>query len=62
MDNNNKTYRKRLYKFRVHDLAYPGLLAQDLQSIRTLLGNFTVVRVKQCFCSLWRMTIWVEEN
>ncbi|MBS7401724.1 MAG: hypothetical protein KIG16_04385 [Eubacteriales bacterium] len=47
MGNDTKVYKKDLFKFRVNDLEYPELLAQDLQSIRNMWGGFNVVRVKQ---------------
>lgn len=62
MGNDNKVYKKDLFKFRVNDLEYPGLLAQDLQSIRNMLGEFEVVRVKQLWPSLRGMKIWVEKK
>lgn len=62
MDNDTKIYKKTLFKFRVNDLEYPGLLAQDLQAIRNMLGEFEVVRTKQHWPSLRGMTIWVEKK
>lgn len=62
MDNDTKIYRKPLFKFKVNDLEYGSLLAQDLQSIRNMLGEFEVVRVKQCWPSWRRMKIWVEKK
>lgn len=63
MDKNNKVYKKHLFKFRVNDLEYAGLLAQDLQAIRHMLGEFEVVRVKQLWPrSLRGMKIWVEKK
>lgn len=62
MDNDTKIYKKALFKFRVNDLEYSALLAQDLQSIRNMLGEFEVVRVKQLWPSLRGMKIWVEKK
>lgn len=62
MDNETKVYKKALFKFRVNDLEYSALLAQDLQSIRNMLGEFEVVRVKQHWPSLRGMNIWVEKK
>lgn len=63
MDNNNKIYKKVLFKFRVNDLEYPGLLAQDLQAIHLMLGEFEIVRTKQLWLrSLRGMKIWVEKK
>ena len=60
--NDTKVYQKDLFKFRVNALEYSGLLAEDLQSIRHLLGEFTVVRVKQLWPSLRGMKLWVEKK
>lgn len=54
--------KKDLFKFIVNNLEYPGLLAQDLHSIRTMLGDFEVVRVKQLWPSMRGMKIWVEKK
>lgn len=62
MDNDTKIYKKTLFKFRVNDLEYSSLLAQDLQAIRNMLGEFEVVRVKQLWPSLRGMRIWVEKK
>lgn len=62
MDNDIKIYKKPLFKFRVNDLEYSSLLAQDLQAIRNMLGEFEVVRVKQLWPSLRGMKIWVEKK
>lgn len=63
MANDTKIYKKTLFKFRVNDLEYPGLLAQDLQAIRNMLGEFEVVRTKQIWPrSLRGMIIWVEKK
>lgn len=63
MDNNTKIYKKTLFKFRVNDLEYSSLLAQDLQAIRNMLGEFEVVRTKQIWPrSLRGMIIWVEKK
>lgn len=62
MDNDIKIYKKTLFKFRVNDLEYSSLLAQDLQAIRNMLGEFEVVRVKQLWPSLRGMRIWVEKK
>lgn len=62
MGNDTKVYKKDLFEFRVNDLEYPGLLAQDLQAIRNMLGEFEVVRVKQLWPSWRRMKIWVEKK
>ena len=62
MHNDTKIYKKTLFKFRVNDLEYSSLLAQDLQAIRNMLGEFEVVRVKQLWPSLRGMRIWVEKK
>lgn len=62
MDNDIKIYKKTLFKFVVNDLEYSGLLAQDLQAIRNMLGEFEVVRVKQLWPRLRGMKIWVEKK
>lgn len=62
MDNDTKIYKKTLFKFVVNDLEYSSLLAQDLQAIRNMLGEFEVVRVKQLWPHLRGMKIWVEKK
>lgn len=62
MGNDTKIYKKALFKFRVNDLEYGSLLAQDLQAIRNMLGEFEVVRVKQHWPSFRGMKIWVEKK
>lgn len=62
MDNDTKIYKKTLFKFVVNDVEYSSSLAQDLQAIRNMLGEFEVVRVKQLWPRLRGMKIWVEKK
>lgn len=53
--------RVRLYKFKVPDTSFPGLLTENLRMIRELLGHVEIVKIKRCFWESSSMYIWVRK-
>jgi len=51
-----------VFKFTVHSTEYGSLLDNDLASIRKLLGEFEVVKVRKCPFTPWHMKIWVKRK
>ena len=49
--------KQKTFRFTVSRLKYPSLLDSELRAIRGLIGNFTVVKVKNCWFE--DMHIWV---
>lgn len=49
--------KQKAFRFTVSRPNYPALLDSELRIIRELIGNFTVVKVKDCWFE--NMHIWV---
>ncbi|MCM1221554.1 MAG: hypothetical protein NC548_44460 [Lachnospiraceae bacterium] len=52
---------ERLFKFTVPKPEYPALLARSLTSIRALLGEYEVVKVKQHWWLITDIHIWCKK-
>lgn len=49
--------KQKMFRFTVSRLKYPSLLDSELRAIRELIGDFTVVKVKNCWFE--NIHIWV---
>lgn len=49
--------KNKPFKFKISSMVYPFLFSSELNSIRELIGDFDVVKVRRCL--LGDMYIWV---
>lgn len=45
------------FKFKISSISYPSSIGGELCSIRTLIGDFTIVKTRRCLFG--NMYIWV---